>query len=232
MQQVAAPLMTESAIPRTHFHYYSRFSTVQLDKVRVIKAQQLSEWKQVEMLRAGGFSRYPGFQEEPIDWIDELDRSESTFSLLAAGPDGNWVATMRIQDGRNNMLEVSKYIDINSLLTREHTPAAQFSRLSVKKDPGAIHAMAGLFKAGFLWCKRNNIAAIICATPRWSYPIYQSMSFTSLGASGEFTHNFSSPTPHKTLLLPVGDAPSLWKRDANPMFDQFVELEHPDLIVL
>jgi hypothetical protein len=138
---------------------------------------------------------------------------------------------MRVQDGRNQQLEAAMHMDLDSLLAEDHLPAAQFSRLSVMKDPDAIHAMAGLFKAGFLWCRRNGIASIICTTPRWSYPIYEAMSFISLGTRGEFVHTFGSPAPHKTLLLPVKDAPLFWQRDANPMLTQFVDLEHPNLIV-
>lgn len=211
--------------------YYSKFSKVQLDKVRAIRARHPSDWDAVKNLRASGFSRYPGFQGAKVNWIDELDHSDSTLSILTAVSGSKWLATMRIQDGRNGALEAEKYIDLKSLLTSEHLPSAQFSRLSVMKDPDAIHAMAGLFKAGFIWCLRNNIASIVCTTPRWSYPIYEAMSFCSLGVRGEFIHSFSSPTPHRTLLLSVKDAPSLWQRDSNPMLNQFVSLDHPNLIV-
>lgn len=207
---------------------FERFSHVDLSGVRVIKAETPEDWKHVARLRAEGFSRVPGFSARPDNWIDDVDTSGSAMTLLACGQDNEWSATLRIQDGRVQPLELSKFISLENYIQAHEQPVAQFSRLSVAKRPDSIDMMFGLFKAAWLWCQDQRLSSIVCATPRWSRPIYDYMLFKPLA---EFIHQFPAKTCHVAMLLPVSGPTDLWRSDSVPVRDQFVSHNHPNLDV-
>ena len=208
---------------------HQRFAKINLAGIRVIRAKTSEDWFHVARLRADGFARVPGFREPPKTWTDELDTSDRAFTLLASGQNHEWIATMRVQDGRKGPLELAKSINLGSLLKPNEHPTAQFSRLSVAKGPDSMSAMFGLFKAGWRWCVRQQVSSILCATPPWARPIYDFMLFRTLGKEGEFVHEFPAPVPHISMLLPVSASIDMWRRAGIPVLGQFVDLHHPDL---
>jgi hypothetical protein len=171
----------------------------------------------------------PKFDIPPESWIDEVDASGSALTLLACGQANEWIATMRIQDGRLQALELSKFVNLEKLLHAHEKPVAQFSRLSVAKDPDSINTMFGLFKAAWLWCLNQGLSSGVCATPRWSQPIYDFMLFRPLA---EFIHQFPAKTRHVAMVLPASAPIELWRSDIVTVRDQFVEFNHPNLEIM
>jgi len=209
---------------------------VDLAGIIVRKAATDSDFQIVARLREDGFSRIPlttpsNGTKAHTCWIDELDRQPGVFSLIGYACAGKPVATMRVQDGRVSPLELARFVPLDSLLSGEEKPAAQFARLSVTKRNQAADVMFGLFKAAWGWCLREGIPSIVIATPPWSKPVYDFMFFEDLGIRGHFSHAFAGYALHVAMRLPVSSAEQIWRAGASPMCKQFLDVTHPALIL-
>jgi hypothetical protein len=134
-----------------------------------------------------------------------------------------------VQDGRVSSLELARFVPLDTLLNAQHQPAAQLARLSVIKRAQGADAMFALFKAAWLWCRREQLRSIVIATPPWSKHIYNFMCFEELGADGQFHHGFAGGAIHTSMVLPVPRAEAIWRRGLNPLCEQFFDMAHPAL---
>ena len=210
----------------------SRYRNVDLSRIQVKRATSQTDFDLVAELRRSGFSRVIGNKEaRAISWIDQTDRSPGVFTLLGFSSQGQAIATMRIQDSRIGSLELQRFVDVETLISHEDKPVAQFSRLTASKGEQSVSAMFGLFKAGWLWCMKEQLKSIVIATPHWSKPIYDFMLFNDLGPLGRFKHQFAGDSEHVTMKLPVQEAEYIWRRGGQPLCAQFTEIEHADLVV-
>lgn len=209
----------------------NRYSRVDLSRVRVIRAETEEEFEIVGRIRAAGFGRVSSEERGPRDWIDESDRKAGVRSLIGFDPQGDPVATMRVQDEREGPLELNRFVPLDLLLREEVRPAAQFARLSVLKTSASPDVMFGLFKAAWRWCLREGLESIVLASPPWARPIYDFMQFESLGAEGEFEHALAGGARHVSMRLPVKGASRRWQAAGHPLYAAFVETEHSALFV-
>jgi len=205
---------------------------VNLAGIAVRKATTDSDFETVARLRESGFSRVNRngrSAQPPSKWLDDLDRDPCVFSLIGFNNAGEPIATMRVQDGRVSTLELTRFVPLDSLLGPEDRPAAQFSRLSVMKEAKSTSVMFALFKSGWRWCLTQRIPSIVIATPPWSRPIYDFMSFDDLGPQGHFLHKFAAGALHVTMRLSVDRAAGIWRAGACPLCEQFIDIPHPAL---
>lgn len=204
-----------------------RYAAIDLAGITVRRAVSDDDFALVGRLREAGFSRVT--DNTTTEWVDDFDRSPGVFSLIAYNSLNEPVATMRVQDGRVAELELARFVPLDSLLDSLGKPAIQGARLSVVKNARSMDAMIALFKAGWLWCRRENIKSIVMANPPWVKPLYDFLLFEDLGSSGHFQHAFLANTPHITMGMPVDRPASTWMAVQHPLCSQFNELVHPGL---
>lgn len=212
--------------PRSSQH--EQYARADLHRAIVRRAVSAADWALVAELRKDGFSRVPGV-EPSGPWLDDLDRGPAAFSLLGFALDGTPLATMRVQDGRQGPLELRRFIDIDTVLSPEERPAAQFGRLSVLRSPENIHVMFAIFKTAWHWCAAEGLRTIIIASPSWSKPIYDFMHFDSAGAAGRFAHHYAGGAVHETMKLPIHALEARWRSRDMPLSDQYFAMHHPML---
>lgn len=208
----------------------ARYATVTLDAVSVRRAESDADWDTVAALRRAGFSRVTDADPESVAWLDEVDRQPGTFSLIAR-INGEDVGTLRVQDGRQGPVELTRFVNFMPLLRDDEKPVAQFARLSMLKTAHSPEAMFGLFKAAWRWCLLQGHGAIVIATPIWSKPIYDFMFFRGLGPDGEFAHPFARKAIHYTMVLPAQGAEVIWRAGEQPLCTQLFDIEHPSLAI-
>ena len=205
---------------------HERYAGADLNRAIVRRAVSAADWELVARLRKDGFTRVPGVDAHG-PWVDELDQSPASFSLLGFALDGTPLATMRVQDGRHGPLELARFIDIDTVLRPDEQPAAQFGRLSVLRSPENTHVMFGIFKAAWQWCFREAMQTIIIASPAWSKSIYEFMHFDSAGEAGQFRHHYAGGARHETMMLPIPALEARWRSRDMPLSDQYFAVHHP-----
>lgn len=206
----------------------NRQSRIDLSGVRVRIADSDADFQLVAEIRRAGFGRVVNTSVQTM-WLDVLDDSLGTFSLLGYTADGQPVATMRVQDGRLCRLELEQYVPLHELVGQNELPATQFARLSVLKSPASPAVMYGLFKAAWRWALQENIRSLLLTTPPWSKHLYEAMCFDSLGPRGEFIHSYAGGVLHATMRLPVEDAEKIWRATLSPLCTQMFDVQHPKL---
>ena len=207
---------------------WSRYANVTLNSMAVIRVQSGEEFRQVAKLRQEGFGRLAGASSTP-EWVDASDHAAGTFSLLALSPNGEYIATLRIQDSRATALDLATRVRLDSILSPAHWPAVQFSRLCVSKHAEGYEAMFSLFKAAWRWSFVNGLRSILIASPPWARPIYDFMCFDELGPAGRFLHELAGGAEHVTMRLDVQGAESIWRAHGQPLCTTFFDVEHPNI---
>jgi hypothetical protein len=207
-------------------HRYARYSTADIEDVEVWRARSEEDWQNVATLRRRGFDRVGN---KNIEWVDESERSAGSVTLLATKDSSGPIATLRIQDEKHSALELTKFVNVDALVSDDDRPLVQFSRLSVEKHPCAISVMFGLFKSAWLWSFNNALQSIVISTPPWAKAIYEFMAFRDYGDAGAFTHPLLPQIVHSTMLLPVQNAEKVWRAAGQPLCRQLFEERHPRL---
>lgn len=223
--------MSTAEGPRPHAGVYSarsrKYAAIDLAGITVRRAISDDDFALVGRLREAGFSRVT--DGTSVEWVDDFDRSPGVFSLIAYNSLNEPVATMRVQDGRVAELELARFVPLDSLLGSLGKPAIQGARLSVIKHARAMDAMIALFKAVWLWCRKENIKSIVMASPPWVKPLYDFLLFEDLGPRGHFQHAFLANTPHISMGMPVNRPVSGWMAVQHPLSSLFNEFVHPGL---
>lgn len=230
MTLMSMALTDRTAAPGSENPRLMRYAAVTLESVRVRRAVTEDDFEVVASLRRAGFSRVMNGHPDTVAWIDDVDRTPGTFSLIASIDDQD-VGTLRVQDGRMTPVELTRFVDFMPLLRPEEKPVAQFARLSMLKTPRSPEAMFGLFKAAWHWCYRQGHGGIVIATPVWSKPIYDFMVFRPLGPEAQFTHPFARQATHYTMVLQAKNAEDVWRACRHPLCEQFCDIEHLDLLL-
>lgn len=220
--------MPTISVPAVGADRFERFAQADLQRAVVRRARTEEDWTTVERLRRDGFSRVRGVRRDG-QWLDDLDRSPCTHSLIGYTLEGEPIVTLRVQDGRMGPLELSQFVRIDRVLKPSEEPAAQFGRLSVVRSPERVHVMFGVFKAAWKWCFDQGLATIVIASPSWAQPIYDFMHFEGSGPEGQFAHRFARGAIHQTSKLPVQQAERIWRSHGQPLSDQFFGMEHPNI---
>lgn len=205
---------------------FQRYATANLNRAIVRRANSDEDWRTVAQLRKDGFTRVRGVSADG-PWLDDLDHSGAAFSLIGFDLNGAPLATMRVQDSRRGPLELTRFVDVDRLLTPAESPAVQFGRLSVLRSPESIHVMFAVFKAAWQWSFQEGLETIVIASPSWSKAIYDFLHFRSAGEAGSFTHQFAAGARHETMLLPAQSVEPLWRSRQMPLADQFFAVQHP-----
>jgi hypothetical protein len=151
--------------------------------------------------------------------------------LLGHARDGEPIASLRVQSGRDGPLELGAHVPLAQLCGYPVEDLAQFSRLAALRHDEALDVMFGLFKAAWRWCLDAGLEQIVIASPPWTRPIYEHLCFEDTGELGKFRHPFSSRAIHSTMCLAVRGAEHIWRARYHPHCALFFEHEHPDLVI-
>jgi len=208
----------------------AELSAMSFEGLRLRVAKEPRDFEIVSKLRADGFGRL--FKEsDPNEyaWIGETDFAKTCKVLIAEDVDGLPIATIRVQDGRQTLVELARFTPLEQLVDEADLPVAQFARLSAPKSPRSREAMFALFKSAWRWTRKEGIQSIVLATPRWSKPIYETLLFRDLGERAAFRHGYGTPTQHRTMLLNAQGAEELWRSHNHPLSKLFFDTCHPAL---
>ncbi len=210
---------------------FERYAKIDLEQIRVLRAQTPADFEIVRNIRAAGFGRVITDPLKQPAWIDEVDTLPGVFSLIGYDANNQPIATLRVQDERRGALELRKFVPLDDLLRPAERPVVQFARLSVIRSPQAVDAMFALFKAAWLWCRAEGLHTIVIATPSWSKPVYDFLFCEELGQDCEFVHHYAGGARHIVMKLPVQTAETLWRESNHPLSAAFLDVRHPDLAI-
>ncbi len=201
---------------------------VDLAGIRVRRAVTSADFSLVADLRRASAPRL-SFRPAQ-EWLDALDYSLQTFSLIAYDETGAPAATLRIQDGVASDLEMARIIPLDAVLTIRQMPVVQLGRFGIADLDRGSDAMAALFKAAWVWCLECEIANMLAAVPAWLQPLCTALTFEKAGGEEALPEIYLGGVWHTVMILPVRRLITVWEEARHPLAEQFLRTAHPDLM--
>ncbi len=182
-------------------------------------------------IRHAAYSRHlPEFASTLVN-PESPDTEQGVVVLLAESKvDGSPLGTMRIQTNRFNPLTLEQSIELPESLRMR--PLAEATRLGITDERVGRLVKTVLFKAFYLYCRRNNIEAMV-VTGRFPIDrqyerllfeeVYPEMGFIPLPHVGNL--------PHRIMSFDVGSAEARWRAASHPLYQFVFKTNHPDIDV-
>lgn len=180
-------------------------------------------------IRHAAYARHVPAFASTLTAPEDPDRARGVVVLLAESKvDGSPIGTMRIQTNQFQPLALEQSVELpKKLATRR---LAEATRLGVTEERVGRLVKTVLFKAFYLYCRRNGIEAMV-ATGR--SPIdrqYERLQFEDVFPEmGYIPLAHCGNLPHRVMSFDVGTAEARWRQSEHPLFQFIVKTNHYDI---
>jgi len=157
------------------------------------------------------------------------DREPGCVVLLAESRlDGEALGTLRIQTNRFRPLAIEASVGLpRGLLGRN---LAEATRLGVTQDRSGRLVKTMLFKAFYQYCLETGVEWMVIGARSPLDRMYEALLFSDLfPGEAPVPLKHAGNIPHRILGFEVETADERWRAVQHPMYDLFVNTNHPDI---
>lgn len=195
--------------------------------VKIVQ-NQTDLWKAVH-IRHAAYARHVPLFAKTLAMPERQDTENGVVVLLAESKlDGSALGTMRIQTNQFCPLSLEQSIELPARLARR--PLAEATRLGVTDDRVGRLVKTVLFKAFFLYCRRNLIESMVVSG---RFPIdrqYERLLFSEVyPGMGFIPMEHVGNLPHRIMSFDIGTADARWHAAQHPLYKFIFETLHPDI---
>ena len=129
-------------------------------KFKIFKVTNDEDMQKVFDVRLRGYGKYYSCSKD--DMIDDLDFQPNCSQFLAEDMHGNAVGTMRLLDRRLGIIELDKFIDVDSVLRNDEKPCLEVTRLTIPNHQQSLIIKLLLYKMSWFYALINqNISFLV-----------------------------------------------------------------------
>ncbi|KWU23431.1 N-acyl amino acid synthase FeeM domain-containing protein [Burkholderia cenocepacia] len=160
---------------------------------------------------------------------ESWDFRDGTVVLVARSKlDGEPLGTMRIHTNLFAPLPLEQSVTLPSRF--DGKTLGEAARLGVTAGAVGSVVKTALFKAYYLYCRRENIDHMVITARSPLDRMYERLVFTDVGEHRAFIPmKHVGDLPHRVMSLSVREAHDLWVARRHPLFGFCVETFHPDI---
>ena len=197
-------------------------------KFKIFKVTNDADMNRVFDMRLMGYGKHYSCSKD--DMMDDLDFQPNCSQFLAEDMHGNAVGTMRILDRRLGIIELDKFIDVDSVLHNNEKPCLEVTRLTVPNHQQSLIIKLLLYKMSWLYALINqNISYLVSSTIERAKDYFY-LGFSDAGPAGEYKHPVMGYKKHISLKWQVDGPLKRWIAEKHDLLDFFVNTKHPNLL--
>ena len=187
------------------------------------KAKTQKDFKIVFDIR---WRAYQKFFNKTDELIESNDFQTNATLLIVEDDKSKPVGSMRILDRRHGKTELDRFVDVKSLIPRSELPCAEGSRLAIPNNPDSKVIRFLLYKAFYLYCKKNRIDTMLISVRRITASNYRCFYFKHVGPAGIFNHPHMRNLEYHTYKCNISETSKFLKIMNEPLYQFFSAKEH------
>jgi hypothetical protein len=196
------------------------------ENITIRKAVTMDDMVKVFRVRWEGYKKYYKSEDETVD---ESDLSPAATLLLAEDKHHNTVGTIRILDRRYGSVELDRFINVDSFLSKEERVCIEATRFSIPKHLDSKLIKLLLWKSLFLYCQINQINTILMSARPAAARSYRCLFFENVGPAGVYSHSLLGNLEHQTYKCNISERKYVIKKENKPLYQFFFDKEHPNI---